>query len=141
MPHHAGVDLIFGTDFMIPAGIRMDLFKARAKLPDEISIPLLRSARDIDDTAYGNEVTGGPASALDVESRLYEEFLLWRNQPSKLIHVLWIRRLPSLVPTVIYNRKWMATRVRLTNVSTKSASCPSHYPIVIWLPSKKITEG
>ncbi|POM59027.1 Hypothetical protein PHPALM_36253 [Phytophthora palmivora] len=31
MPHHAGVDLIIGTDFMIPAGIRMDLYNSAAK--------------------------------------------------------------------------------------------------------------
>ncbi|POM75448.1 Hypothetical protein PHPALM_7451 [Phytophthora palmivora] len=35
MPHHAGVDLILGTDFMIPAGIRLDLYNSAAKLPDE----------------------------------------------------------------------------------------------------------
>ena len=74
MPHHAGVDLILGTDFMIPAGIRLDLFNATAKLSDEIAIPLLRSARDIGATSYGDEVTGRPSSALDAESRSYEEF-------------------------------------------------------------------
>jgi predicted aspartyl protease len=41
MDHHAGVDLILGTDFMIPAGIRLDLFNSTAKLPDEVVIPLL----------------------------------------------------------------------------------------------------
>ncbi|KAE9086923.1 hypothetical protein PF007_g20576 [Phytophthora fragariae] len=36
MDHHAGEDLILGTDFMIPAGIRLDLYNSKAKLPDEI---------------------------------------------------------------------------------------------------------
>ena len=134
MPHHAGVDLIPGTDLIIPAGIRLDLLNATAKLPEEIAIPLLRSAREVDDTSYGDEVAGVPASSLDVESRFYEEFRQQRNQPSKSTHELWIRRLFTLVPTVIYNRKGMATRVRLTNVSTRSTSCPAHYPVVIWLP-------
>ncbi|KAI9986081.1 hypothetical protein PInf_024939 [Phytophthora infestans] len=44
MPHHAGVDLILGTDFMIPAGIRLDLYISAVKLPDEIVIPLIRSS-------------------------------------------------------------------------------------------------
>ena len=38
MPHHAGVDLILGTDFMIPAGIMLDVYNAAAKLPDEIVV-------------------------------------------------------------------------------------------------------
>ena len=70
MPHHAGVDLILGTDFMTPASIRLDLFNTTAKLPDEIAIPLLWSAREADDTTYGDENAGGPASSLDIESRL-----------------------------------------------------------------------
>ena len=56
MPHHAGVDLILGTDFMIPSGIRLDLYNATAKLPDEIAIPLLKSAREVDETTYGHEL-------------------------------------------------------------------------------------
>ena len=134
MPHHAGAKLILGTNFMTPAGIRLDVFKATAKMPDEIAMPLLRSAREINDTSFGDEVFGGPASSLDVESRLYGKFRLQRNQPSMSTHELWIRRLPTLLPTVIYNRRGVVTRVRLTNVSTKSASCPAPYPIGIWLP-------
>ncbi|OWZ14210.1 Eukaryotic/viral aspartic protease [Phytophthora megakarya] len=33
MDHSAGSEVVFGTDFMIPAGIRLDLFNATAKLP------------------------------------------------------------------------------------------------------------
>ena len=62
MPHHAGVDLLLGMDFMMPAGIRLDLFNASAKLPDEIAIPLLRLAREVDDTTYGDEIIGGLTS-------------------------------------------------------------------------------
>ena len=79
MPHHAGVSLILRKDFMIPPGIRLNLLNATAKLPDDISIPLLRSSRDVDDTSYGADITGGPARALDVESRSYEDFRLQRN--------------------------------------------------------------
>ena len=82
MPHHAGVDLIPGTDLIIPAGIRLDLLNATAKLPEEIAIPLLRSAREVDDTSYGDEVAGVPASSLDVESRLYEVSGCNENKPA-----------------------------------------------------------
>ena len=55
MPHHAGVDLILGTDFMIPAGIRLDLYNATAKLPEGIVVPLLKSARFVDPQDYAIE--------------------------------------------------------------------------------------
>uniref|UniRef100_M4C0Z0 Uncharacterized protein n=1 Tax=Hyaloperonospora arabidopsidis (strain Emoy2) TaxID=559515 RepID=M4C0Z0_HYAAE len=104
MPHHAGVDLILGTDFMIPAGIRLDLFNATAKLPDEIAIPLLRSVREVDESTHGDEVIGGPTESIDIESLLFEEFQLQSKQPEASIHELLIRRLPALVPTIVYNR-------------------------------------
>ncbi|KAI9981163.1 hypothetical protein PInf_010793 [Phytophthora infestans] len=53
MPHHAGVDLILGTDFMIPAGIRLDLYNSAVKLPDEIMIPLIRSSNAPTKTEFG----------------------------------------------------------------------------------------
>ena len=82
MPHHTGVDLVIGTDFIIPAGNRLDLFNATAKLPDEIAIPLFRSANEVDDTKYGDEIARGPASSLDVESRLYEVSGCNENKPA-----------------------------------------------------------
>ena len=78
-----GVDLILGTNFMLLAGIRLDLFNVTARLPDEISIPRLRLAREVDYITYGDEICGGPANSLDVESRLYKEVRLQRKQPSK----------------------------------------------------------
>ncbi|KAI9988290.1 hypothetical protein PInf_021688 [Phytophthora infestans] len=44
VPQHAGVDLILGTDFMIPAGIRLDLYNSAVKQPDEMVISLIRSS-------------------------------------------------------------------------------------------------
>ena len=130
MPHHAGVDLILGTDFMIPAGIRLDLYNATAKVPDEIVLPLLKSARVVDPPDYGNEVVSGPEEAFDVGGRLLNEFKLQRKQPDGMTHVMWVRRLPSLLPTVVFNRKGRATKVRLTNIASRTASCPAHFPVV-----------
>ncbi|KAI9989113.1 hypothetical protein PInf_022854 [Phytophthora infestans] len=56
MPHHAGVDLILGTDFMIPAGIRLDLYNSAVKLPDEMVIPLIRSSNAPTKTELGPNV-------------------------------------------------------------------------------------
>ncbi|KAE8910980.1 hypothetical protein PF005_g22619 [Phytophthora fragariae] len=43
MDHGAGVDVIVGTDFIIPAGVRLSMFYATARLPDEVSIPLIKT--------------------------------------------------------------------------------------------------
>ncbi|GMF30387.1 unnamed protein product [Phytophthora fragariaefolia] len=43
MDHRAGVDIVLGRDFMIPAGVRLDLFHATARLPDEVEIPLIKT--------------------------------------------------------------------------------------------------
>ena len=64
-----GVGFILGRYLMMTAGIRPGFFNATAKLPDEIAINLLRPESEVDDTAYGVEIAGGPASSLDVESR------------------------------------------------------------------------
>ncbi|KAI9981758.1 hypothetical protein PInf_009528 [Phytophthora infestans] len=81
MPHHAGVDLILGTDFMIPAGIRLDLYNSAVKLPDEMVIPLIRSSNAPTKTEFGPNVPCGPPDGLTIESRMNAEFKLPRRQP------------------------------------------------------------
>ncbi|KAI9998095.1 hypothetical protein PInf_002429 [Phytophthora infestans] len=81
MPHHAGVDLILGTDFMIPAGIRLDLYNSAVKLPDEMVIPLIRSSNAPTKTEFGPNVPCGPPDGLTIESRMTAEFKLPRRQP------------------------------------------------------------
>ncbi|POM65544.1 Hypothetical protein PHPALM_18721 [Phytophthora palmivora] len=51
MNHSAGVDVVLGTNFMIPAGVRLDLFHGTARLPDEVMVPLIKS----DDEPYGTQ--------------------------------------------------------------------------------------
>ncbi|POM64567.1 LOW QUALITY PROTEIN: Hypothetical protein PHPALM_19887 [Phytophthora palmivora] len=80
MPHHAGVDLILGTDFMIPAGIRLDLYNSAAKLPDEVVVSLLRSLQDTDDQTYGLQTADGPTEAICLSDRATAEFKLRRKQ-------------------------------------------------------------
>ncbi|POM59440.1 hypothetical protein PHPALM_31836 [Phytophthora palmivora] len=67
MPYHAGVDLILGTDFMIPAGIRLGLYNSVAKLPEEVT-------------------ADGPTEAVCLSDRATAEFKLRREQPRDLTH-------------------------------------------------------
>ncbi|OWZ11811.1 Eukaryotic/viral aspartic protease [Phytophthora megakarya] len=41
--HSSGSEVVLGTDFMILAGIRFDLFHATANLPDKVMIPLVKA--------------------------------------------------------------------------------------------------
>ncbi|KAI9993649.1 hypothetical protein PInf_015935 [Phytophthora infestans] len=81
MSHHAGVDLILGTDFMIPAGIRLDLYNSAVKLPDDMVIPLIRSSNAPTKTEFGPNVLCRPPDGLTIESRMTAEFKLPRRQP------------------------------------------------------------
>ncbi|GMF38751.1 unnamed protein product [Phytophthora lilii] len=64
MDHNAGVDVVLGTDFMIPARVRLDLFNATAKLPDEVMVPLIKTQNMIDETE-GSHVVGEPTESND----------------------------------------------------------------------------
>ncbi|OWZ00620.1 hypothetical protein PHMEG_00028148, partial [Phytophthora megakarya] len=51
MDHCAGLEVVLGTDVLIPAGIRLDLFNATAKLPGEEMVPLVKSISADEDSA------------------------------------------------------------------------------------------
>ncbi|KAG2969352.1 hypothetical protein PC120_g26719 [Phytophthora cactorum] len=57
MAHSAGVDVVLGTDFMIPAGIRLDLFHWATQLPNEIRIPLVKTKNMHGSEEYGSHVS------------------------------------------------------------------------------------
>ncbi|GMF82200.1 unnamed protein product [Phytophthora fragariaefolia] len=120
MPHHAGVDLILGTDFMIPAGIRLDLNNSTATLPDEVEIPLIKSRSAwLTEPTYGDRVSDGPAESLSIPARMVAEYALRRKQPSEDTHEFWVRRTKDWIPTVAHSSRGKPTRVLLTNVSGK----------------------
>ncbi|KAE9275812.1 hypothetical protein PR003_g29231, partial [Phytophthora rubi] len=142
MDHNAGVDVVLGTDFMIPAGIRLYLFNATAKLPDEVMIPLIKTLNMIDE-AEGSHVPSGPTEVLQIPGREWKEFRLPRRNPPWDTHVLWVRRTETFIPTVTRFKRGTPDRVRLTNIINRLASCPIHLPIVVWVPTGSLpkTEG
>ena len=73
----------------------------------------------------------GPCDTLQIEGHTFHEIKLQRQQPSILTHEVWARRLPTVLPTIIYNNKRKATKVRLTKVSSDVAVCPAHLPILL----------
>ncbi|KAE8988582.1 hypothetical protein PR002_g21722 [Phytophthora rubi] len=134
MDHGAGVDVVLGTDFMIPAGVRLDMFLATARLPDEVSIPLIKTLNMQDDRGEGPHVTGGPTEGLLVPSREFAEYRLPRVRPPTDTHEVWVRRTKALLPTVVRSQRGKLVRMRLTNISNRLTSCSAHSPVLIWVP-------
>ncbi|GMF31693.1 unnamed protein product [Phytophthora fragariaefolia] len=113
MPHYAGVDVILGTDFMIPAGVRLDLFRSTMKKPEGVVVPLIKSQREDDEQSSAKHVPGSPNDALDVPPGSVVEFKLQRNSPSWITHDLWVWRINSLT---------MGQKLEINEVSSNQAA-------------------
>ncbi|OWZ13378.1 hypothetical protein PHMEG_00013305 [Phytophthora megakarya] len=136
--HSAGVDVVLGADFMIPAGVRLDLFHGTASLPDEVTVPLVKSAGAADDEPYGAQVVGGPTEDLYVPRGEWREVRLPRKRPSRATHELWIRKTRQMIPTAMKSRRGKPVWVRLTNVSDGTALCFKHSSVVLWIPREEL---
>ncbi|EGZ14162.1 hypothetical protein PHYSODRAFT_253063 [Phytophthora sojae] len=105
MDHRAGVDVVLGIDFMIPAGIRLDLFYGTSRLPDEVMVPLLKSQSVEDNEPYGTQPSCGPTEDLYIPGRAWREFRLPRQRLPRSEFDVWVRRTDKLVPTVTRLRR------------------------------------
>ncbi|OWZ01837.1 Eukaryotic/viral aspartic protease [Phytophthora megakarya] len=90
MDHSAGSEVVLGTGFRIPAGIRLDLAD--------------------DDTIEVMHVTGGPTENLQLPAGEWVEFRLQNRKPSFGTHDVWVRRTAALIPTIIRFRKGRSTQ-------------------------------
>ncbi|KAG3122945.1 hypothetical protein PI126_g23924 [Phytophthora idaei] len=45
LPHNAGVEVVLGMDLVIPAGVRLNLYRPTAMLPGETTLTLLKSKK------------------------------------------------------------------------------------------------
>ncbi|GMF23359.1 unnamed protein product [Phytophthora fragariaefolia] len=130
MDHYAGVDLILGPDFMVPAGIHLDLYNSQAKLPDEVVVPLIKSLNSADDSKGGLQITDGSTETIRLTGRVAVEFRARRRQPAETTHELWVRRtrIGSL------NKHGKVARVLLTSMKLSMTWCPAHFPVLSWAP-------
>ncbi|OWY95778.1 LOW QUALITY PROTEIN: hypothetical protein PHMEG_00034135 [Phytophthora megakarya] len=127
------VDFLLGTDFMNPVGVRQDMFHLKAKLPDEVSIPLIKTQAMKGEPEIHYEVSG-PSATMNIPRREWLTFKVSKKHPSPKTHDVWIRRTESVVPTVTSYRKRWPYRVRLTNITDHTVYCPAHFPILAWVP-------
>ncbi|KAG3123452.1 hypothetical protein PI124_g23270 [Phytophthora idaei] len=135
MAHSAGVDVVLGTDFMIPAGIRLDLFHEAAQLPNEIRIPLVKTKNMLDSEEHGSHVNAGPSEQLDIPGHEWREYRLSKRQVALEIHILWVRRTEKIIPSVTKFRRGRPQRIKLTNVSDRAVYFPVHDDIAVLVPA------
>ncbi|ETM00030.1 hypothetical protein L917_03216, partial [Phytophthora nicotianae] len=93
--YSAGVDVVLGTDFMIPAGIRLDLFHGAAQLPNEVRIPLVKTKNMVDSMEYSAHVNARPTEALDIPGHESREYRLAKRATA---YVPAFDRMAMLVP-------------------------------------------
>ncbi|GMF51973.1 unnamed protein product [Phytophthora fragariaefolia] len=101
MDHGAGVDVVLGTDFMVPAGVRLDLFHATARLPDEGEIPLIKTQRMTYTREEGPHVPDGPTKVLTIPGHESRDYRLMRQPPNNETHALWVRRTKESIPKMV----------------------------------------
>ncbi|OWZ01745.1 LOW QUALITY PROTEIN: hypothetical protein PHMEG_00026808 [Phytophthora megakarya] len=134
MDHKAGSEEVLGTDVMISAGIRLDLFNATIKLPGEAMVPLVKSLSAEEDTAEGMHVTGGSTENLEIPAGEWIEFRLQKKKPSLGTYDVWVRRTAALIPPIIRFRKGQPTQVRLTNIIDRVVYSPALLNVIVWVP-------
>ncbi|KAG2893544.1 hypothetical protein PC119_g7993 [Phytophthora cactorum] len=141
MAHSAGVDVALGTDFMIPAGIRLDLFHGAAQLPNEIRIPLVKTKNMLDSEEYGSHVNAGSSDQLDIPGHEWREYRLSKRQVALERHILWVRRTEKIIPSVTKFRRGRPQRIKLANVSDRAVDFPAHDDIAVLVPVGDLPRG
>ncbi|KAG2775203.1 hypothetical protein PC129_g21553 [Phytophthora cactorum] len=112
-----GQGAILGTDFMVPAGIQLDLADRVLCLPDEVRIQLM-GRRPL----YGEHV---PAQSLEVPLH------------SKTLETLWLTRRERWIVTVVKGRG-KRSYLRITNVSEQTMCIPAHAQLGMWLTGYRV---
>ncbi|KAG3245149.1 hypothetical protein PI124_g10111 [Phytophthora idaei] len=141
LAHSAGVDVVLGTDFMIPAGIRLDLFHGAAQLPNEIRIPLVKTKNMLDSEEYGSHVNAGPSEQLDIPGREWREYRLTKRQEALEIHILCVQWTEKIIPSVTMFRRGRLQRIKLTNVSDRAVCFTAHDNIAVLVPAGDLPRG
>ncbi|EGZ23377.1 hypothetical protein PHYSODRAFT_423367, partial [Phytophthora sojae] len=127
----SGQDVILGMDFMVPAGVRLDLADGTLCLPDEVRIqmtdrkPLYSSKADAVYATGFHEVGPGQWTEISLKSH---------NKRFEL----WVTRGEKWVITVVNGGFSNKSYLRITNISTSRLVLDRLVCLAIWLPVGQI---
>ncbi|CAI5746914.1 unnamed protein product [Peronospora destructor] len=127
----SGQEAILGMDFMVPAGIRLDLADGTLTLPDEVQI-LLSGRRPL----YGGKIHMINADDQYVMIPVGDSAEVKISLGSSNAK-LWVTRGPTWVPTVTSGpgrKKYL----QLTNISDRDVSLPQGVQLGMWMPADMV---
>ena len=132
--HKDTSDLILGVDFLMPAGIRLDLYTGRALMPDEMCIPL-NNLSDARENRVAERIPVNPQQQMLV---MPGDSKYFRIQTPKEVerYELWIRRKPKWIPTIIKSKTGIPKYIKITGVGSEKEACQvitSHANVGWWV--------
>ena len=131
--------LILGVDFLMSAGIRLDLYAGKARLPDEVCISL-NNARDAAENKSASRIMVSPTSTMMVGPGDTKYFRI--RVPKDLDqYELWVMRKPKWVPTIIKSKAGVPRYIKITNVSEKVTDLQiirAREPVGFWVEKDHI---
>ncbi|KAG4047235.1 hypothetical protein PC123_g17407 [Phytophthora cactorum] len=141
LANSAGIDAVLGTDSMIPAGIRFDLFHGDVQLPNEIGIPLVKTRNMLEREEYGSHVNAGPPEQLDIPGHEWREYRLSKRQVALERHILWVRRKEKIVPLVTLFCRGRPQGIKLINISDRTVYFLVHDDTGVLVPAGELPRG
>ena len=129
--HNGGCDLILGTDFLMSAGVCLDLYRGRVCLPDEVVVPLEAQLKF--ESAYMEpRLIARPGRDMIITPAGMCSFIVRR--PKKMSDpVLWVTRFNELLPRIELSLKGVPKRVHVFNPTSKYKSVSAHDEIAVWM--------
>ncbi|POM75361.1 Hypothetical protein PHPALM_7547 [Phytophthora palmivora] len=127
----AGQDAILGMDFMVPAGIRLDLAYGSISLPDEVRIQLSGRRQLYSDKA--RLVTVGEHIQIEIGQSVELQLHLRMSDHEKF----WVTRGDRWVPTVVKGLGKIRY-LQIANVSDKAIILQEIVRVGIWLAGDHI---
>ncbi|ETI29667.1 hypothetical protein F443_23220 [Phytophthora nicotianae P1569] len=125
----SGQDAILGMDFMVPAGIRLDLADGTLCLPDGNRIQL--SGRR---PLYGEYVSAVRLEELEVVEAGQKIEIPLRSKPPEKV---WLTRGEHWIPTLVEGAGWRRY-LQLTIISDPTRCLPAHTQVKIWLSGDRV---
>jgi hypothetical protein len=131
-PPTGGQDLILGMDFMVPAGIQLDLAHGAITLPDEVRIQLAGRRSQLY-SAKTEHVTLGSFAQLEVGQAVERE----RGFRMSARRKLWVTRGERWVPSVVVGLG--KTRyLKVTNISDRRLVLHDDTLVGMWLEGDQV---
>jgi len=131
-----GCDIILGTDFMMSAGVMLDLHRGRLCLPEEVVIPLThKTALDDSSPRRQSEVRMSEATSLNHRDK---SFLKIRSDRRSEGLVLWVSDYRGVYPTVMESRRGKINGIELTNVSGGFRHLAQNSCVALWISSEHL---